>query len=133
MKPDREPDIAEVAEGIKDFVKGIAKGSVYRFMDALKANESVTESDSTCDTLTYVQVLEYAIDKKLKYPKIRSTLLKMEPSSKGLTMMQVFTDETGELLLKGRGYLGRKIVADGLDEELRDAFGNEESVVIELP
>ncbi|MEL6442140.1 MAG: hypothetical protein AAFQ80_23210 [Cyanobacteria bacterium J06621_8] len=132
MKSDYEPDFFKAAEGLKDFVKGIAKGSVYGIMDSLKDNKSVTEPVSTYDVFTYVQALEYAADKKLKYPNIQSTMLKLDPSPRGLVITQVFVDSAAEILPKGKGYLGRKVIAKELDEELKDTFGSEVSIVINL-
>lgn len=129
MMPGNEPDLFKIA---KSFVKGIVKDQVYGIMDSLKTQEVVTETASTQKVLSYVQVLEYAADKKLKYSNISSTLLKLDLSPKGWVMTQVFIDDKGEIFPKGRGYLGRKVTLEELDEELKDILGGKESVVIDL-
>lgn len=130
MMQDREFDFVKVA---KSFVKGIAKDPVYRIMDALRDPESIPEPDSIHEIFTYVQVLEYAVEKKLKYSNVSSTLLKLTPSEEGLVITQVFIDDAGKILQRDRGYLGRQITTKELDEELKDILGDNESVVIDLP
>jgi len=132
MMSDNELDFKKVGENlgkIKDFVKGLAKEQIYSTMDTLIGNEPA----SNHSVLTYIEALEYAIDIKLKYPNVKSTLLKLDRSSKGLVITQIFIDNNDEIVPKKRGYLGRKVAAQKLDEELDDIFGNEDSVVIDLP
>ena len=73
------------------------------------------------------------MDKKLKYPNIYSTLLKIDSSPNSVVVTQFFTDDSGEIILKGKGYLGRKVTVEELDEELKDILGSEQSVAIDLP
>ena len=132
MMSDNELDFKKVGENlgkIKDFVKGLAKEQIYSTMDTLIGNEPA----SNHSVFTYIEALEYAIDIKLKYPNVKSTLLKRDRSSKGLVITQIFIDNNDEIVPKKRGYLGRKVAAQKLDEELDDIFGNEDSVVIDLP
>jgi hypothetical protein len=132
MMSDNELDFEKVGENlgkIKDFVKGLAKEHIYNTMDTLIGNELA----SNHSVFTYIEALEYAIDIKLKYSNVKSTLLKLDRSSKGLVITQIFVDNNGEIVPKKRGYLGRKVTATKLDEELDDVFGNEDSVVIDLP
>ncbi|HLO87121.1 MAG TPA: hypothetical protein VK203_19245 [Nostocaceae cyanobacterium] len=132
MMPTNEPDLFKIA---KNFVKGIVKDQVYGIMDTLRTQEVLTELEpaSTQKILSYCQVLEYAADKKLKYSNISSTLLKLDSSPEGWVIFQVFIDEKGEILPKGRGYLGRKVTVQEFDEELKDILDGKESVVIDLP
>ena len=48
-------------------------------------------------------------------------------------MTQVFMDENDALMRKGKGLLGRSLQVKTFDAELADIFGEEESVVVELP
>lgn len=132
MMSDNETEFEKVVNNLvkfKDFLKTLAKQQIYGMMDTLREGELA--SDHT--VFTYIEALEYAIDIKLKYPNVKSTLLKLDCSSKGLVITQIFIDNTEEIVLKKRGYLGRKVTAKKLDEELDDIFGNEDSVVIDLP
>jgi hypothetical protein len=133
MTSEHEQDYFKVAEDLKSFVKGVVKGSVYKTISALKKGESASESASDRETFTYIDVLEYAVEKRLKYPDITSTLLKLDPSPRGVSISQVFIDNTGEICKKGQGYLGRKVSVKEIDGELKDLFEGEESVVIDLP
>jgi hypothetical protein len=136
MMSDQDPDLVKAAEGLKNLVKNIVniKDPVYKIMDVLTNKNFITEANFNHKIFTYVQALEYAIEKKLKYPNIRSTLLKLEPSSKkGFVVVQVFIDDAGDVLKKGKGYLGQKIETENLDDELKDILGDEESIVINLP
>jgi len=129
---DNEPNFEKIAENIgkiKDFVKSLAREQIYGMMDTLKEGELASDSS----VFTYIEALEYAVDIKLKYPNVKSTLLKLDRSSKGLVITQIFIDNDEELVPKKRGYLGRKVTAKKLDEELDEIFGNEDSVVIDLP
>lgn len=126
---DREPDFIDLTADFKNLVKDILKNPVYKMMDTLEEKKS----GSSYKVFTYVQALEYAADKKLKYLNIESTLLKLESSPKGLAILQIFIDDAGEIVPKGRGYLGRKVTAEEIDRELKDIFDGAESVVINLP
>jgi len=132
MMSDNEPKFENIAENIgkiKDFVKSLAREQIYGMMDTLKEGELASDSS----VFTYIEALEYAVDIKLKYPNVKSTLLKLDRSSKGLVITQIFIDNDEELVPKKRGYLGRKVTVKKLDEELDEIFGNEDSVVIDLP
>jgi hypothetical protein len=131
MVSDNEPKFEKIAENLerfKDFVKSIAKEPIYGLLDTLREGELASDHS----VFTYVEALEYAIDIKLKYPTVKSTLLKLDRSSKGLVITQFFIDNKEEIIPKKRGYLGRKVSAKKLDEELDDIFGNDDSVVIDL-
>lgn len=129
---ENELDFEKVGENIgkiKDFIKGLAKEQIYSTMDTLIGGEHASHHS----VFTYVEALEYAIDIKLKHPNVKSTLLKLDRSSKGLVIIQIFVDNNEEIVPKKRGYLGRRVTAKKLDDELDDIFGNEDSVVIDLP
>jgi hypothetical protein len=130
MMPNHESGFVKAT---KDFIKSVAKDSVYKIIDTLRDQSLVSEPISTYKVLSYVQVLEYAVDKKLKYPNIYSTLLKIDSSPNSVVVTQFFTDDSGEIILKGKGYLGRKVTVEELDEELKDILGSEQSVAIDLP
>ena len=132
MMSDNEPKFEKIAENIgkiKDIIKSLAREQIYGMMDTLKEGELASDSS----VFTYIEALEYAVDIKLKYPNVKSTLLKLDRSSKGLVITQIFIDNDEELVPKKRGYLGRKITAKKLDEELDEILGNADSVVIDLP
>lgn len=132
MIPDNESDFVELTQSLgkfKNLVKNLVKEPVYGVMDALKEREI----NSSKDVFSYTEALEYAIDMKLKYSSVKSTLLKLERSPKGLLITQVFVDDKEEMMTKKRGYLGRRILVKKLDDELNELFSNDDSIFIDLP
>jgi hypothetical protein len=118
-------------ESLYGVIKRIVRGPVHALMaDVFGATAS---KPLELEVLQYVNILEYAAERRSADRRIVATLLKREPAAEGWAVTQVFMDHNDELIRKDGGLLGRRLQAKTLDSELVDFFGDGESVVFDLP
>ena len=81
--------------------------------------------------LTYKTAIDYFLEERPKYPKNSVGVILRQKSSDGLKIYQVFLDSNDELICypEGRPY-GRLLLAEQLDQELEEAFGDKDMVLI---
>lgn len=133
MKSIQPSNPGEIVQDIKSFVKSIAERPVNKLITALRSdNHFGSESNSEVAMLTLIDLLEYAASQKEINAGIAETFLKIENHSDRIKITQIFTNNVGDFIRKGKGYHGRILISRNIDEELRDAFGEESSVLINL-
>lgn len=85
------------------------------------------------DLCEFADVLEFAMGVRRRNPQVAAVLLKRERRDGLWFVTQVLLDERDQLVRGGRGLLGRTLHAKAFDDELRDLFGDAESLVVGLP
>lgn len=81
---------------------------------------------------TYESVMQYFVTDRPEDPKIKKGAILRQPHPQGYHFTQMFLDAQNEPVLDpdGKPY-GRQLVARVLDEELREAFGDKDLIVVE--
>ena len=125
-------DSKKKPDSIYEVIKGLVREPVRAVMEQLYG-EPVTREPAALEVLEYVQVLEYAAERRAEDRRVMATLLRRERKPNGWLVTQVFMDENDALMCKGKGLLGRSLQVKTFDAELADIFGEEESAVVELP
>ena len=82
--------------------------------------------------MTYESAIKYFVTERPKEPQyIKGALLKRS-HKQGYWMVQVFLDQNNNLIYTdSRTLYGRQLVAKDLDDELKEAFGKEELIIVE--
>lgn len=95
--------------------------------------EKIPLAQETVSILTYKSMIEYFVINRPDEPNVnKAATLREEIKSKGYLITQVFLNEDNEVICRPDGSpYGRKFFAKTLDEELSDAFGNKNVIVIE--
>lgn len=121
------PRRPEFFESIKDMIKPTVKAVLEHLYPS---HRSRCVSKALCE---YAEVVEFSINLRVEHPEVASILLKRERRDGRWSVTHVLLDKHDKLIRIGKNLLGRNLVAKALDDELRDVFGDAESVVIELP
>ncbi|NMG09505.1 hypothetical protein [Brasilonema sp. UFV-L1] len=82
--------------------------------------------------LTYDSAIEYFVENRPPESNVVKGAILRGTEARGQSIIQVFLDKENQLVCMpdGRPY-GRKLIARKLDNELDEAFGNEDLIIVE--
>lgn len=111
--------------GVDEFHGSIADQYQQWFRDILRLPEVVP-------IMTYEAAIQYFITDRPSDPRIEKGAILRQPHSQGQLLAQVFLDSNNDLVRPSDGKpYGRQLVAKKLDEELLDAFGTKNLIIVE--
>jgi hypothetical protein len=122
--PAKRPPIFEV---LKSLVRPVVT-SLFEQLHPDSPSDPVVK-----DLCELSDVIEFSVQVRRQHPDVTSILLKKERLDDRLVITHVLLDGENKLIRKGKGLLGRTLAVKAVDDELRDLFGDTESLVIELP
>lgn len=114
-------------ESIKDFLKPTVKAVLEQLHPGTPSGPVVR------DLCELTEAIEFSVNLRGEHPEVSAILLKREQRDDRWFITHVLLDENDKLIRMGKGLLGRTLSVKSLDDELRDLFGEAESVVIGLP
>jgi hypothetical protein len=94
--------------------------------------KSFLQVEIEVQVLTYDSVIEYFVKNRPPENNVAKGAILREIEAHGQSIIQVFLDKKNQLVCMpdGRPY-GRKLIARKLDNELDEAFGNEDLIIVE--
>lgn len=114
-------------EALKDLLKPTVKAVLEQLHPGTPSGPIVK------DLCEFPDIIEFSVNLRREHPEVASILLKREQRDERWFITHVLLDEQDKLIRIGKGLLGRTLSVKSLDDELRDLFGEAESVVIGLP
>lgn len=123
---------AETRERLISNLKSMFRKPIHALMDQIFSGNNSAEAELV-EVLEFTAVLEYAAAMRERNAKIVSFLLNRKKVDDGWSLEQVFADQDGSLIEKGRGLLGRRLRVRTFDSELEEAFGDDTTLVLEIP
>ena len=118
-------DIQSQKSGFEEFHRSITNQYQQWLRDILKLPEILP-------IMTYEAAIQYFVTDRPADPRIEKGAIIRQPHSQGQLLAQVFLDSNNDLVRRSDGKpYGRQLVAKKLDEELLDAFGNKNLIIVE--
>ncbi|HBE16589.1 MAG TPA: hypothetical protein DDW51_02970 [Cyanobacteria bacterium UBA11367] len=113
-------------------------GEIYHnfhdlFSDLLAPLRNLLPSDTEIvPVMKYEDAIRYFVTDRPKDPKIKKGIMLRQRHRQGQQFMQSFLDKDNQLVCQPDGIpYGRSLVVKQFDEELQEAFGDQDLIIVE--